>query len=136
MFFSTCQLPKEPTHISLSLRYNENVSLCPYQKLAVFNIRHKNMTSPCSVCVEIRPKLFKNNPGDLIKATEPFERLNVDFEGPVPSKGRNCSFLTLIYEYSRLPFVSPCKDMSTSTVIECFHHLFSMWGKSIRSSQI
>lgn len=88
----------------------------------------KNMISSCSVCAEIKPKFFKNNPGHLIKATQPFERLNVDFKGPVPSTGRNRYFLTIIDEFSRFPFVFPCKDMSASTVIECFRHLFSIFG--------
>ena len=31
----------------------------------------------------------------LIKATQPFERLNIDFKGPVPSNANNVYMLTL-----------------------------------------
>jgi len=36
--------------------------------------------------------------------------------------------LTLISEYSRFPFVCPCKDMTAQTVIAALTHLFSIFG--------
>lgn len=43
----------------------------------------------CPVCCKIKPQFF-NRPGNhLIKATQPWERLSVDFKGPIPSKTEN-----------------------------------------------
>jgi len=64
----------------------------------------------------------------LIKATQPFERLNIDFKGPLPSTDKNVYFLTIVDEYSRFPFIFPCPDMTVSTVIDCFCQLFSLFG--------
>ncbi|XP_068240950.1 uncharacterized protein [Palaemon carinicauda] len=58
----------------------------------------------------------------LIKATQPFERLNLDFKGPVPSQCGNKYILTVVDEFSRFPFVFPCADMTTRTVIICTPH--------------
>ena len=64
----------------------------------------------------------------LIKATQPFKRLNIDFKGPLPTSNKNSYFLNVIDEYSHFPFVFPCPDMNANTVIECFSLLFSVFG--------
>ena len=64
----------------------------------------------------------------LIKATQPFERLNVDFKGPLKSNNQNTYLLNIIDEYSQFPFVFPCKDVSTQSVIRCLCQLFSLFG--------
>ena len=87
----------------------------------------KTMTSNCEICVELKP-IFHKSCGTLIKATQPFERLNIDFKGPLPSASVNKYILTVVDEYSRYPFALPCKDMNSSTVILCFRQLFSLFG--------
>ena len=64
----------------------------------------------------------------LIKATQPFERLAIDFKGPLPSNTKNKYLLTIVDEYSRFPFAVPCCDISTETVIDCLVQLFSLFG--------
>lgn len=71
---------------------------------------------------------LKSFSGQLVKATQPFERLSIDFKGPLPSNTRNKYLLTIIDEYSRFPFAFPCSDMSSSTVISCLRQLFSIFG--------
>ena len=44
----------------------------------------KTVLRRCRTCSEIKPKFVKHD-GTLIKATRPFERLSVDFKGPLPS---------------------------------------------------
>ncbi|XP_069182987.1 uncharacterized protein [Procambarus clarkii] len=39
----------------------------------------KKMTNSCSACSELKPQFCKFDSGHLIKATQPFERLNIDF---------------------------------------------------------
>ena len=88
----------------------------------------KDMTSKCRICCEMKPTFYKNNNNHLIKATQPLERLSVDFKGPLPSVNGNKYILTMIDEFSRFPFAFPCKDMCTNTVIKCFIQLFTTFG--------
>ena len=43
------------------------------------------MTEGCRICCEIKTKLFKPQTTPLIKATQPLERLSVEFKEPLPS---------------------------------------------------
>ena len=61
----------------------------------------KKMTASCEACAKLKPQFFKPDNPLLIKAAHPFERLNIDFKGPLPQK----YILTVVDEYSRLPFV-------------------------------
>ena len=75
-----------------------------------------------------KPK-FLQSQGTLITATAPFQKLNIDFKGPLPpSKKGNRYFLTVIDEYSRFLFAFPCRDTTSATVIQCFNTLFAMFG--------
>ncbi|XP_055874670.1 uncharacterized protein LOC129924424 [Biomphalaria glabrata] len=82
----------------------------------------------CRTCNRIKPQFYKEFAGTLIKATQPFERISVDFKGPLPSATRNKYLLTMIDEYSRFPFAFPCPDMTSKTVIKCFDQLFFLFG--------
>lgn len=68
----------------------------------------KKVTSRCHVCCECKPQFHQPQKVPLIKATRPFERINIDFKGPLPSINGNKYFLNVIDEYSRFPFVFPC----------------------------
>ena len=87
----------------------------------------KSMTTSCPICAEIKPRFFRTQ-GHLIKAIAPFERLNIDFKGPLPSNTQNKYILTIIDEYSRFPFAYPCKDLTAATVIKCLEDLFFTFG--------
>ncbi|XP_067125073.1 uncharacterized protein [Centruroides vittatus] len=87
----------------------------------------KKLTASCPTCAELKPKFLAPS-NYLIKAMSSFERLDIDFKGPLPSKSRNRYHLTIIDEYSRFPFVFPCPDVSSSTVIKCLHKLFAIFG--------
>ena len=88
----------------------------------------RKVNNCCRECAEVKPRYYKPQPAHLIKATQPFERLNIDFKGPLPSSNRNKYFLHVVDEFSRFPFVFPVSDMTTSTVITCLCSLFSMFG--------
>ena len=88
----------------------------------------KRVVSSYKVCAEVKPKFSQRKQGTLIKAMKPMERLSIDFKGPVPSDTLNKYLLVIIDEYSRFPFVFPCRDMTTSTVIECLDKLFTLCG--------
>ena len=87
----------------------------------------RKLNSSCSTCLKLKPQYHKSK-GTLIKATQPFERINIDFKGPLPSVTNNRYMLTIVDEYSRFPFAFPTKDMSTPTVIKCLIQLFSFLG--------
>ena len=88
----------------------------------------KQMTSSCPVCAECKPQYARPPQSHLIKATQPFERLNIDFKGPLPSVTRNKYMLTIVDEFSRFPFVFPCADITSATVINCLCQLFAIFG--------
>ena len=52
----------------------------------------RQMTKACRMCAEHKPQLHKPIRAHLIKATQPFERLNIDFKGPLKSNNRNSYF--------------------------------------------
>jgi len=62
----------------------------------------------------------------LIKATHAWERLSIDFKGPV--KGANPYVLIIVDEYSRFPFAFACRDQLTPTVIKHLSSLFALFG--------
>ena len=88
----------------------------------------RKINNNCKECAEIKPRFFKPEVSHLIKATQPFERLNIDFKGPLPSNNRNKYFLHIVDEFSRFPFIFPCPDVTTKTVIESLCSLFSLFG--------
>ena len=88
----------------------------------------KSVIRKCATCAEVKPRFIKHS-GILIKATRPFERLSVDFKGPLPAKRRrNRYILTVVDEYSRFVFAFPTEDTSAETTIQCLSSLFSMFG--------
>ena len=86
----------------------------------------KRVTNHCRICA--KPQYHKPEEVPLIKATQPFERININFRGPLQSNNENKYFLNIVDEYSRFAFVFPCSDISTSTVIKCLTTLFSLFG--------
>lgn len=87
----------------------------------------RRITNSCQICAELKPR-FHRTEGNLIKATSPFERLSMDFKGPLPTHTKNQYILTIVDEFSRFPFAIPCTDVSTTTVIKHLTHLFSVFG--------
>lgn len=88
----------------------------------------RSTINSCTVCKEVKPKFFKPPRGKLILATRPWERLSMDFIGPLPSASKNKYILVVIDEYSRFPFAFACQDMTSETVITNLLMLFSMFG--------
>ena len=89
----------------------------------------KRMTTACPVCSEVKPRFYKPKETlNLVKSTQPMERLGMDFKGPLPTCSKNRYLLTLIDEYSRFPFAFPCSDMTSATVIKCLNQLFTIFG--------
>ena len=87
----------------------------------------RRVVTSCRTCAECKPNFYQPAKIPLIKATQPFERLSVDFKGPLPSTHKNQYFL-IVNEYSIFPFVFPCSNMSTTTIISCLTQLFSHFG--------
>lgn len=88
----------------------------------------RNVCANCKICAEIKPQFFKPVNQHLIKSTQPMERLSIDFVGPKESSTRNKYLLTVVDEHSRFPFVFPCSDLTSGTVINCLRSLFSVTG--------
>ena len=89
----------------------------------------KKITSSCRDCAEVKPRYFKpQEPQHLIKATAPFEHLNLDFKGPLPTNTKNKYILTIVDEYSRYPFAFPCPDTFAESVKKCLMSIFGVFG--------
>ena len=88
----------------------------------------KKVCLSCQVCAELKPRFCKPPQNTLIKATQPFERLAIDFKGPLSSSSRNFYILVVVDEFSRFPFCFPCPNMSSQTVINCLVRLFTLCG--------
>ena len=84
--------------------------------------------SSCGTCTECKPQFIKPPEKKLVKATQPFERVSIDFKGPLPSATVNKYLLTATDEFSRFPFAIPCKDVSTPTVIRGLSSIFAIFG--------
>lgn len=91
----------------------------------------KKMTSQCHVCSEGKPQYHRPERVPLIKATQLLEKINIDFKvfkGPLPRNNENKYFPMVVDKYSRFPFVFPCPDVSTTTLIKCLTSLLSLVG--------
>ncbi|XP_059828174.1 uncharacterized protein LOC132395489 [Hypanus sabinus] len=88
----------------------------------------RTMTRDCQICAECKPHFYRPDTAQLVKATRPFERLSVDFKGPLPSTDRNVYFLSVIDEFSRFPFAIPCPDTTATSVIKALRQLFTLFG--------
>ena len=88
----------------------------------------RDVCNKCRDCSFLKPQFYRPPDSHVVKATQSFERINMDFVGPKESSTPNKYLLILTDEYSRFPFVFPTKDMSASTVIKCLSQLFSMFG--------
>jgi len=78
--------------------------------------------------VDIKPQFYVPEQGTLIKATKPFERLNLDFKGSLTSRTRNVYMFVVVDEYSRFPFCFACPDMLSSAVVKYLDQRFSLCG--------
>jgi len=87
----------------------------------------KQVCSQCRERAEIKPQFKRLESGVLIKAPQPWERFSIDFKGPVKSS-HNLFLLVVADEFSRFPFVFPCRDVSAKTVIACLSQLFCICG--------
>jgi len=69
---------------------------------------------------------LSNKVTPLMEATHTWERLSIDFIGPV--KGANPYVLIIVDEYSRFPFAFACRDQSTPTVINHLSSRLALFG--------
>lgn len=91
----------------------------------------KRMTRACSICCKIKPRFVVTaDSPSIIRALRPFDRLSIDFKGPLPpTPGSSFRYLLIVVdEYSRFPFAFPCKDLSSGSVKGCLLELFSLFG--------
>ena len=86
------------------------------------------VTSECTTCAKIKLRFFNSPYNILTRSTVLFQRLSVDYKGPIPISSSGCRYiLTVIDEYSQFPFAFPC-DCSSQTAIQCPMTIFSIFG--------
>ncbi|XP_065675863.1 uncharacterized protein LOC136092072 [Hydra vulgaris] len=69
----------------------------------------KQICRDCRICKEIKPQYYLPNDVHLIKATQPFKRISIDFKGPLPFSTPEHYMLTIVDEYSCFSFAYPIK---------------------------
>ena len=88
----------------------------------------RQTVNACGLCKELKPRFHNPPSASLITSTRSWERLSIDFIGPLPSTTPNKFLLVVIDEYSRYPFAFPCSRITDDVVISHLLSLFSMFG--------
>ena len=99
---------------TVNARYRIHAGLCHQGMTKMYHyIRRRNlpysiddvkkMTSACAIR-EIKPKFFKLPFVNLIKSLQPYERLSMDFKGPLPSNTKNHYIFIVVNGNSRFSF--------------------------------
>ncbi|KRX73852.1 Retrovirus-related Pol polyprotein from transposon 17.6 [Trichinella sp. T6] len=88
----------------------------------------RQVVTDCRTCAEMKPRFYQPETATLIKATQPFEHLNIDFKGPLPGHQNQRYMFIVVDEYSRFPFAFPCADVSAASAKKCLVELFSLFG--------
>ena len=81
----------------------------------------RKIVNGCHICAEIKPRFHNPIKSHSIKATQPIERLSIDFKGPLPS---SMYLLTVVDEFSRFPFGFACSNIETQILINCLQQIF------------
>jgi len=93
-----CSASLQLGHVAQGLvrrRSNAHASFCAVN----LPFSTEDVTTVCSsygICAELKPQFYCPGRGALIKATKPFERLGLDFKGPLPSQTRNIYLLVVV----------------------------------------
>ena len=83
----------------------------------------------CSACSALKLRFYPPPRNKLIKVTQAWERISIDFKGPLTTSHRGNKYLLIVVdEYNRSPFAFACKDTSTLSVTNCLALLFSLVG--------
>ena len=82
----------------------------------------------CKACKELKPRFFKPPSSSLISATRSWERVSMDFIGPLPSTSSTRFILVFVDEFSRYPFAFPCSKIDSGVVIGHLLSLFALFG--------
>ena len=87
------------------------------------------VTSECTIYAKIKPWFFNSLNNILNRSTVLFQRLSVDYKGPISISSSGCRYiLTVIDEYSRIHFAFSRRDCSSQTAILCLMTIFSIFG--------
>ena len=116
-------------NINFSSLYEIHAGLChpgitrTYHFIKMKNFPHSidevhKIVNGCRMYAEIKPRFYKPIESHLIKATQPMERLSIDFKDPLPSS-KNKYLLTVVDEYSGFSFTFACSNIVSQTVINC-----------------
>ena len=124
---------------------------CTYHFIKMKNFPYsidevRKIENGCRICAEIKPRFYKSIESHLIKATQPMERLSIDFKGSLLSSSKMKYLLTVVDEYSRFPFAFACCNIESQIVIICLQQIFYLFdtlryvhcnrGKSFVSNEI
>lgn len=82
----------------------------------------------CRICAEEKARPFRPDPTPLVAASQPWQRLSIDFMGPKPSNSAFRYLFTVIDECSRYPFAFCLESATASAAMDCLKPLISLFG--------
>lgn len=99
----------------------------------------KAVVSECETCARLKPQFGKDVPqGSVIRSRAAWERLSVDFKGPLPETAEGYRYLlTVIDEFSRFVFGFPLREATAQAAVEKLDSIFTLCGppNSLHSDQ-
>ncbi|XP_055585220.1 uncharacterized protein K02A2.6-like [Uranotaenia lowii] len=84
----------------------------------------EELSRNCSECAGVRKNPIKVMPHCWEQATEPFQRIHIDFAGPF----LGLNFFVIVDAYSKWPEVRIIPDMTTDTTVDCLREYFVTYG--------
>lgn len=84
----------------------------------------EELSRDCSECAKVRKNPVKVVPHCWEKATEPFQRIHVDFAGPF----LGLYFFVIVDSFTKWPEVKIIPDMTTNTTIDRLREYFVTYG--------
>ncbi|XP_058828591.1 uncharacterized protein K02A2.6-like [Topomyia yanbarensis] len=84
----------------------------------------EELINNCASCQVVRPNPVKAPLHCWEPATQPFERVHVDFAGPFMGK----YFIVFVDAYTKWPEVKILRDITTATTIKACREFFSVYG--------
>ena len=86
----------------------------------------KKVCTSSKICAELKPQFYRRPPEQLIKSLRPWDRISIDFKGPLSGKPKY--MLIVVDQFSGFSFAFPCSNMTTETVIQRLSELFCLFG--------
>lgn len=89
----------------------------------------RRVRNACPTCKKVRPQFLQRETSQLVKATQPLERISVGFKGPLPTSSRgNKHLLIVVDEFTRFPWAFATLGQSASSFVRVIREFIATYG--------